>query len=75
MPPYQHVKVPAGGQKITLNKDFSLNVPDNAVNFTLREPVGVAALIIPWNYPLMMVAWKLGPGAGAGPNGQGTVVV
>src|SRR5438874_7218558 len=31
MPPYQHVTVPAGGQKITVNKDFSLNVPDNAI--------------------------------------------
>ncbi|MEO8302503.1 MAG: NADP-dependent isocitrate dehydrogenase [Betaproteobacteria bacterium] len=28
---YQHVKVPAGGQKITVNKDFSLNVPDNPI--------------------------------------------
>src|SRR6266542_6427423 len=28
---YQHVKVPAGGQKITINKDYSLNVPDNAI--------------------------------------------
>ncbi len=41
-------------------------VPDNALNFTLREPVGVAALIIPWNYPLMMAAWKLGPALAAG---------
>src|SRR5512142_471858 len=31
MPPYQHVKVPAGGQKIAVNKDFSLAVPDNPV--------------------------------------------
>jgi isocitrate dehydrogenase len=31
MPPYQHVKVPAGGQKIMVNKDFSLTVPDNAI--------------------------------------------
>ena len=31
MPSYQHVKVPAGGQKITVNKDFSLNVPDQPV--------------------------------------------
>jgi isocitrate dehydrogenase len=31
MPPYQHVKIPAGGQKITVNKDFSLTVPDNAI--------------------------------------------
>jgi betaine-aldehyde dehydrogenase len=44
----------------------TFNVPDNALNFTLREPVGVAALIIPWNYPLMMVAWKLGPALAAG---------
>src|SRR5271169_2570873 len=44
----------------------TFNVPDNALNFTLREPVGVAALIIPWNYPLMMAAWKLGPALAAG---------
>src|SRR5436309_2517593 len=31
MPPYQHVKVPAGGQKITVNKDFSLNVSDHPI--------------------------------------------
>jgi isocitrate dehydrogenase len=31
MPTYQHVKVPAGGQKITVNKDFSLNVPDHPI--------------------------------------------
>ena len=41
-------------------------MPDNALNFTLREPVGVAALIIPWNYPLMLAAWKLGPALAAG---------
>ena len=29
--------------------------------YTLREPVGVAAQIIPWNFPLLMAAWKLGP--------------
>ncbi len=44
----------------------TLNVPDNALNFTLREPVGVAALIVPWNYPLLMAAWKLGPALAAG---------
>jgi len=31
MPPYQHVKVPAGGRKITVNKDFSLGVTDNPI--------------------------------------------
>src|SRR3989441_1020037 len=37
----------------------TLPVPDNALNMTLREPVGVAGLIVPWNYPLMLAAWKL----------------
>ena len=41
-------------------------VPDNALNFTMREPVGVAAQIIPWNYPLLMAAWKLAPAIAAG---------
>src|SRR6187401_1157952 len=31
MPSFQHVKVPAGGEKITVNKDFSLNVPDQPI--------------------------------------------
>ncbi|WP_062347030.1 aldehyde dehydrogenase family protein [Herbidospora yilanensis] len=29
--------------------------------YTLREPIGVVAQIIPWNFPLLMAAWKLGP--------------
>src|SRR5262245_16067582 len=44
----------------------TLPVPDNAINMTLREPVGVAGLIVPWNYPLMLAAWKLGPALAAG---------
>jgi betaine-aldehyde dehydrogenase len=41
-------------------------VPANALSFTMREPVGVAAQIIPWNYPLLMAAWKLAPAIAAG---------
>ena len=33
------------------------------LNYTLREPVGVVGQIIPWNFPLLMAAWKLGAGA------------
>jgi betaine-aldehyde dehydrogenase len=33
---------------------------------TVREPIGVCAQIIPWNYPLLMAAWKLAPGLAAG---------
>ena len=36
------------------------------LNYTTREPVGVAALIIPWNYPLSMAAWKVAPALAAG---------
>jgi betaine-aldehyde dehydrogenase len=41
-------------------------VPANALSFTLREPMGVAGQIIPWNYPLLMAAWKLAPALAAG---------
>ena len=41
-------------------------VPANALSFTIREPVGVAGQIIPWNYPLLMAAWKLAPAIAAG---------
>src|SRR5439155_10148891 len=34
--------------------------------FTLREPVGVVGQIIPWNFPLLMAAWKLAPAIAAG---------
>lgn len=43
-----------------------LPVPANAVAFTMRDPVGVAGQIIPWNYPLVMAAWKLAPAIAAG---------
>ena len=41
-------------------------VPDNALSLSLKEPVGVAGQIIPWNYPLLMAAWKLAPALAAG---------
>jgi phenylacetaldehyde dehydrogenase len=36
------------------------------LSYTLREPVGVVGQIIPWNFPLLMAAWKLGPALAAG---------
>ncbi len=44
-------------------------IPVGAPNlhvYTRREPVGVAGQIIPWNFPLLMAAWKLGPALAAG---------
>ncbi len=43
-----------------------LPVPDNAMSLALKEPIGVAGQIIPWNYPLLMAAWKLAPAICAG---------
>src|SRR4051812_36158782 len=34
--------------------------------FTVREPLGVVALIVPWNFPLVIASWKLGPALAAG---------
>ena len=36
------------------------------LDFTLREPIGVVGLIVPWNFPLMMASWKVGPALAAG---------
>ena len=41
-------------------------VNPSVVSYTLREPVGVVGAIIPWNYPLMMAAWKVAPALAAG---------
>jgi acyl-CoA reductase-like NAD-dependent aldehyde dehydrogenase len=44
----------------------TIPVPGNFLNYTLREPIGVCAQIVPWNYPIMMAAWKLAPALAAG---------
>src|SRR6202007_382826 len=36
------------------------------LSYSLKEPVGVAAQIVPWNYPLLMSVWKLAPALAAG---------
>ena len=42
------------------------NLPGQFQNYTENEPVGVCAQIIPWNYPLMMAAWKIAPAIAVG---------
>lgn len=39
---------------------------DNHIAMILREPVGVVGLVLPWNFPLLMLAWKIGPALAAG---------
>lgn len=51
----------AVGHRGTVN-----NMPNGFFNYTHKEPVGVCAQIIPWNYPVMMAAWKIAPAIAAG---------
>jgi acyl-CoA reductase-like NAD-dependent aldehyde dehydrogenase len=44
----------------------TIPVPGEMLNYTLREPLGVCGQIIPWNFPLLMAAWKLAPALAAG---------
>ena len=46
-------------------RTMELSTP-GTFGFTLREPIGVVGQIIPWNFPLMMAAWKLGPALATG---------
>ena len=40
--------------------------PNKNLCITKKEPIGVCGLIVPWNYPLMMLAWKMAPLLAAG---------
>ncbi len=44
----------------------TFDVPAPSQTFTVREPIGVCGQIVPWNYPLLMAAWKLAPALAAG---------
>jgi betaine-aldehyde dehydrogenase len=44
----------------------TMQVPANSLSMVVREPIGVCGQIIPWNYPLLMSAWKLAPALAAG---------
>lgn len=44
----------------------TVNTFESAFTYTLREPVGVVGLIVPWNFPLLLASWKLGPALACG---------
>jgi phenylacetaldehyde dehydrogenase len=56
----------AGWATKLTGETFSPSAPGNWHAYTLREPVGVAGLITPWNFPLGMALWKLSPALAAG---------
>jgi betaine-aldehyde dehydrogenase len=51
---------------VTKPSGQSIDVPAPSVTTVVREPIGVCGQIIPWNYPLLMAAWKLAPALAAG---------
>ena len=64
----EHLRYYAGwATKIEGNTiPLTLAEPSKFLAYTVREPVGVVGQIIPWNFPLLMAAWKLGPALAAG---------
>src|SRR5579862_905799 len=44
----------------------TINTTEAAFTYTLREPVGVVGMIVPWNFPLLLASWKLGPALACG---------
>ncbi|MGJ7913046.1 aldehyde dehydrogenase [Neobacillus sp. LXY-1] len=66
-------EVPRAAHNIRFFADFvekqggdTFPMEENYINYTRYEPVGVAALITPWNVPFMLTTWKLGPCLAAG---------
>ncbi|HEX8788936.1 MAG TPA: aldehyde dehydrogenase family protein, partial [Telluria sp.] len=46
--------------------DHTAPVGAGALALVVREPIGVVGLVLPWNFPLLMLAWKIGPSLAAG---------
>jgi acyl-CoA reductase-like NAD-dependent aldehyde dehydrogenase len=61
----KHFRYYAGWAGKIEGSTIPVSLPNQFV-YTLREPVGVVGLIIPWNFPLLMCAWKLAPALACG---------
>ena len=77
-----HIDIPRGAANFKVFADlfknvptesFMLDTPDGkgALNYSIRKPKGVIAVISPWNLPLLLMTWKVGPALACG----NTVVV
>ena len=77
-----HIDIPRGAANFKIFADLVKNVPaetfmldtpdrQGALNYALRKPKGVIAVIAPWNLPLLLMTWKVGPALACG----NTVVV
>ena len=67
---YDLFRYMAGWSTKITGETFPISVPYTPearyLSYTLKEPVGVVGQIIPWNFPLLMAAWKLGPALASG---------
>ncbi len=61
----EHFRYYAGFPTKIEGATIPVSSPD-MFNYTLREPLGVCGLIVPWNYPLLMASWKIAPALAAG---------
>src|SRR5262245_52409757 len=69
----RHIEIPAAAECFEYyvgraDKVMGETIPvkGNYLNYTLREPVGVVAAIVPWNFPLLLAAWKVAPALACG---------
>jgi aminomuconate-semialdehyde/2-hydroxymuconate-6-semialdehyde dehydrogenase len=78
----RHIDIPRGAANFKIFADTVKNVPTEcfematpdgrgAINYAVRTPVGVVGVICPWNLPLLLMTWKVGPALACG----NTVVV
>jgi len=77
-----HIDIPRGAANFKIFADVIKNVPTEsfemttpdggtAINYAVRSPLGVVAVVCPWNLPLLLMTWKVGPALACG----NTVVV
>jgi acyl-CoA reductase-like NAD-dependent aldehyde dehydrogenase len=69
----RHIEIPASAECFQYYAGWAdkihgetIPVRGNYLTYTLREPVGVVAAIVPWNFPLLLTAWKVAPALACG---------
>jgi aldehyde dehydrogenase (NAD+) len=69
----RHIEIPAAAECFEYYAGWAdkvmgetIPVKGNHLTYTLREPVGVVAAIVPWNFPLLLAAWKIAPALACG---------
>ena len=69
----RHIEIPAAAECLEYYAGWAdkvtgetIPVKGNYLTYTLREPLGVVAAIVAWNFPLLLAAWKIGPALAPG---------